>query len=117
MNQYCASVAGDGSVKPEIQSFFEKFYWISDTPEAHEEYSQQFTKGGKLIMASREANGREGAFKFSMLTMRQFEYILTHCNIIFFICIFEIWLKSGFRNPQDTYGNVGEDSQAFTQTS
>lgn len=60
MGQYQASVPGDNSVKPEIQSYFERFYEISDTPDAHQKYSEQFTKDAKLIMASNQANGRDG---------------------------------------------------------
>jgi len=62
MSQYKAAVPGDNLVKPEILDYFESFYAISDTPDAHEKYSEQFTKNAKLIMASNEANGREGTF-------------------------------------------------------
>ena len=62
MSQYTASTPGDDQVKPEIKSFFEKFYEISDTPDAHQKYSQQFTKNGKLIMGPNESNGRDGTF-------------------------------------------------------
>ena len=60
MSQYTASTPGDGQVKPEIKSFFEKFYEISDTPSDHENYAEQFTKDGKLIMGPNESNGRDG---------------------------------------------------------
>lgn len=60
MSQYTASTPGDGAVKPEIQAYFEKFYEISDTPDAHKIYSEQFTKDAKLIMGPNEANGRDG---------------------------------------------------------
>lgn len=60
MSQYTASVPSDGQVKPEIKEFFERFYQISDNPEAHEEYSNQFTNNGKLIMGPNESNGRSG---------------------------------------------------------
>lgn len=59
MGQYQAEVAGD-LVKPEIQKFFDSFYQISDTPDVHQKYSEQFTKDAKLIMASNEANSRAG---------------------------------------------------------
>ena len=62
MSQYTASTPSDGQVKPEIRAFFEKFYEISDSPEAHEKYSEQFTKYGKLIMGPTESNGRSGKF-------------------------------------------------------
>jgi len=90
MNQYCASVAEDGSVKPEIRSFYERFYQISDTPEAHEEYSQQFTKDGKLIMASTEANGREGALEFWISDLLLFGCSIQYCSIPYSRCSVEI---------------------------
>lgn len=60
MSQYIASVPEDGQVRPEIRSFFEEFYKISDTPDTHEKYADHFTKGGRLIMGPNEANGRDG---------------------------------------------------------
>ena len=60
MGNYTASTPGDSQVKPEIKRYFEKFYQISDTPDAHERYSEQFTKNGKLIMGPAESNGRAG---------------------------------------------------------
>lgn len=57
MGQYTASVPSDGTVKPEIKDFFERFYAVSDDPEAHEEYSKQFTDNGILIMGPNESNG------------------------------------------------------------
>ncbi|RMY89231.1 hypothetical protein D0862_10265 [Hortaea werneckii] len=47
-------------VKPEIHKYFESFYTISDTPDIHQKYSEQFTRNAKLIMASKEAQGRDG---------------------------------------------------------
>ncbi|KAK4541744.1 hypothetical protein LTR36_007453 [Oleoguttula mirabilis] len=63
MSQYQASVPGDDLVKPEIRTYFERFYETSDTPDAHEKYAQSFTKDAKLIMASNEANGRDEILK------------------------------------------------------
>lgn len=60
MSQYKASVPSDSLVKPEIAKFFEAFYQISDTADAHEQYADQFTKDAKLIMGSKETNGRDG---------------------------------------------------------
>ncbi|KAH9828200.1 hypothetical protein Tdes44962_MAKER02564 [Teratosphaeria destructans] len=59
MSQYIAEVPSDGSVKPEILTYYERFYHISDTPDAHLQYAEQFTKNAKLIMVSDEANGRD----------------------------------------------------------
>ena len=67
MSQYTASVPSDGQVKPEIRSFFEKFYEISDTPNAHEKYAEQLTKDGQLIMGPNESNGRESESELDLL--------------------------------------------------
>ena len=60
MSQYTASIPSDGQVKPEIQNFFERFYEVSDTPDAHQKYSELFTKNARLIMGPAESNGRSG---------------------------------------------------------
>lgn len=59
MSQYTASVPDDGQVKPEIRSYFERFYEVSDTPDAHEKYAEQYTKDATLIMGPSEVKGRE----------------------------------------------------------
>lgn len=60
MSQYTASVPPDGQVRPEIVEYFERFYAVSDTPDAHDKYAQLFTKDAKLIMGPAESNGRAG---------------------------------------------------------
>ena len=60
MSQYTAKVPSGDLVKPEIRSFYESFYAVSDTPDAHEKYATFFTQNARLIMASNEANGRDG---------------------------------------------------------
>ena len=44
----------------EYKEFFSNFYKISDTPDAHDLYSQQFTSDATLIMASKKAEGTSG---------------------------------------------------------
>ncbi|KAF2738696.1 hypothetical protein EJ04DRAFT_541124 [Polyplosphaeria fusca] len=41
------------------KKFFEDFYAISDTPDAHERYTEFFTKDATLIMASKQVKGRD----------------------------------------------------------
>jgi hypothetical protein len=60
MAQYGASVPEDGSLKAGVASFFEAFYAISDTADAHEQYADYFTSDAKLIMAAKETSGRQG---------------------------------------------------------
>lgn len=47
--------------------FFEEFYKISDTSDAHERYADSFTRDGTIVMASKRGEGREGEFYFSWL--------------------------------------------------
>jgi len=42
-----------------FKRYYEQFYQISDTPDAHEKYVQQFTDNATLIMASKEAKGSD----------------------------------------------------------
>ena len=48
------------AIGPSIPEFFETFYQISDTPDAHESYADAFTEDALLIMASKQAKGRKG---------------------------------------------------------
>ena len=49
-----------GHVKPEIITFFEKFYEVSDNPRAHKQYSELFDKDAAFIMGRSERHGRRG---------------------------------------------------------
>ncbi|GAB7365479.1 hypothetical protein MBLNU230_g6552t1 [Neophaeotheca triangularis] len=59
MSQYQATLPSDNSVKPEIAKYFETFYKISDTPDAHDLYTEQFTKDATLIMATSVSKGSD----------------------------------------------------------
>jgi len=59
MSSY-ASEYPDVDIDPAIKKFFEEFYAISDTPDAHEKYAQQFTEDATLIMASKKVKGSSG---------------------------------------------------------
>lgn len=50
----------DGIVK-----FFESFYKISDTPDAHEKYASQFTKDATFVLASKTSKGYDRKYKKS----------------------------------------------------
>ncbi|KAF2712868.1 hypothetical protein K504DRAFT_397581 [Pleomassaria siparia CBS 279.74] len=54
-SQYPPSVPFD----PAFKTFFEDFYRISDDPEAHEIYADQFTPDATLVMASKRVQGRD----------------------------------------------------------
>ena len=45
---------------PAYKKFFEEFYAISDTPDAHSRYVDQFTSDATLVMASKRAKGSDG---------------------------------------------------------
>lgn len=47
-------------IDPSIPQFFENFYQISDTPDAHEQYVDAFTGDAVMIMASKKAEGKKG---------------------------------------------------------
>lgn len=49
-------------VDPAFKQFFESFYRISDTADAHQKYAEQFTKDATLIMASKKCIGTDGVF-------------------------------------------------------
>ncbi|CAD0089101.1 unnamed protein product, partial [Aureobasidium vineae] len=65
MSSYTSEYPAGDKFDPEYRTFFEKFYETSDTPTAHEEYSNQFTQNATLIMASKKVQGREGLYKLS----------------------------------------------------
>jgi hypothetical protein len=48
-------------IDPAYKRFFEEFYATSDTPDAHEDYVQYFTRDATLIMASKRVSGSEGS--------------------------------------------------------
>ncbi|THX68214.1 hypothetical protein D6D08_06397 [Aureobasidium pullulans] len=60
MSSYASEYPAGDKFDPEYKAFFEQFYETSDTPSAHEKYSNQFTQDATLIMASKNAQGREG---------------------------------------------------------
>ncbi|KAK1763941.1 hypothetical protein QBC33DRAFT_548381 [Phialemonium atrogriseum] len=46
-------------VESSIVEFFERFYRVSDTPGAHDEYVDMFTNDATFILASKSSRGRE----------------------------------------------------------
>lgn len=69
--QYVSAYPEAVPFAPQYKDFFENFYKISDTPEAHELYSQQFTEDATLIMASKTAKGRVGMAFFFLVNSTQ----------------------------------------------
>jgi hypothetical protein len=69
------------------KEFFEGFYRISDTPDAHDKYVQHFTKDAVLVMASKRVQGSNG-------------------TPVLNICIYE--LIPVLRNPRNAQSYVGE---------
>lgn len=60
MSSYTSEYPAGVQIDSDIKAFFERFYEISDTPDAHEEYAKQFTADAKVTMASKKVNGSEG---------------------------------------------------------
>ena len=77
MSQYKSSYPAQTSFAEEYRDFISKFYKISDTPDAHEKYAEQFDSKARLVMASKEATGREGYDPFPFLQCSLFTK-LTH---------------------------------------
>ncbi|KAI5210264.1 hypothetical protein E4T38_02040 [Aureobasidium subglaciale] len=67
MSSYTSEYPADDEFDPAYKAFFESFYETSDTPDAHERYSKQFTQDATLIMASKKVQGREGVYLYSKL--------------------------------------------------
>ena len=59
-SQYTSDYPEGVPLSPQYKDFFENFYRISDTADAHEHYAQQFADDATLIMASKTARGRDG---------------------------------------------------------
>ncbi|QDS73594.1 hypothetical protein FKW77_001545 [Venturia effusa] len=57
MSSYTSAYPSGTEFKASYKTFFEEFYRISDTPDAHDRYVEQFTEGATLIMASRVCKG------------------------------------------------------------
>jgi len=57
-SEYPAGVEIDAGIK----TFFEEFYKLSDTPEAHEQYANSFTKDATVVMGIKKVVGRPGDF-------------------------------------------------------
>ncbi|CAD6579875.1 MAG: hypothetical protein ASARMPRED_009282 [Alectoria sarmentosa] len=60
MDQYQSSYPTVPQVPSSLRQFFETFYRISDTPEAHDKYVGCFTKDAVIIMASAKVEGSDG---------------------------------------------------------
>ena len=62
MSSYESKWPSEPEQNNELVKFFQQFYEISDTPDAHEKYSEQFTKNATLIMVAKKVQGRSGGF-------------------------------------------------------
>lgn len=60
MAQYKSSYPSTPEVPSSLRHFFETFYKISDTPEAHEAYVDCFTQDAAMIIASAMVEGSSG---------------------------------------------------------
>lgn len=66
MSQYIAAVPSGNLVPIDVQSFFERFYKVSDTPDEHEQYASFFTIEATLVMGSKRAHGTDGKKTFAL---------------------------------------------------
>lgn len=72
MDRYESSYPSTPHVPPSLRHFFETFYRVSDTPEAHDEYVECFTNDGVVIMASARAEGSDGELPFILGSLSAF---------------------------------------------
>jgi hypothetical protein len=63
-HSYASEYPSSLAIDPQIVQFFEQFYKTTDinTPEAHEQYVNNFTKDAVFIMASKTVRGHAGSF-------------------------------------------------------
>ena len=61
-SQYTSQIPPSTIFDPAKRQFFEEFFAISDTPDAHEKYAGMFTEDATFILGSKEAKGSEGMF-------------------------------------------------------
>ncbi|KAL6250956.1 hypothetical protein RBB50_001164 [Rhinocladiella similis] len=57
---YTGATPPDLNVDPRIVSFFEKFYAVSDDPNAHEDYAQSFLPDADFAMGAKKTQGYDG---------------------------------------------------------
>lgn len=63
-HSYASQYPTDLKVDDGIKAFFEDFYRISDTPDAHDTYADRFVEGATLFMGIQKAVGRQGSLLF-----------------------------------------------------
>jgi len=71
-SQYTSDYPSSTEIYPAYKTFFEEFYQISDTPDAHEKYADQFTPNATLIMASKRVQGTQGRHVLLQTTFTSF---------------------------------------------
>ena len=57
---YKGATPSDLNVDPRIVPFFERFYAVSDDPNAHEEYAQSFVPDADFTMGAKKTAGYKG---------------------------------------------------------
>lgn len=57
---YSVQCPQDQSVHPDIVSFLQSFYGVSDTPGETEKYVDMFTEDATFVLASKKAAGHSG---------------------------------------------------------
>lgn len=63
-HSYAAEFPAGIQVDESIKRYFEEFYKTSDTPDAHERYTDSFTKDATVVIGSKKAVGRDEILKF-----------------------------------------------------
>lgn len=64
-SQYISFAAPD-VLSDKVRSFLADFYSISDTPNVHETYADQFSDDAEIVMGANTVKGREGMLFLSI---------------------------------------------------
>lgn len=59
-HSYKSDYPADSTINDGIRQFFQTFYEISDTPDAHDTYANQFTKDATFILGTKKSYGHDG---------------------------------------------------------
>jgi len=95
---YKSTYSSNIQVDDRIKLFFEDFYRISDTPDAHERYVDFFTDDATFVLASKRGKGRE-----EILAMRKGMWATVSSRLHTPIKIFHFGMNS---NEVMIYGTV-----------
>lgn len=63
-HSYKSEYPSSPTIDAGIQKFFEEFYEISDTPDVHAKYLEQFSEDATFILGSKISKGHHGELSY-----------------------------------------------------